>query len=285
MIEEDVKMPSVPMVFGAEITLPAVGFGTGGVKGATGVDTLTRALDVGYRLVDSAFNYENEGVVGRAVRQSSVPREEIIVTSKLPGRHHAYDQAIATVEESLYRTGLDHLDLYLVHWPNPKVDRYVEAWQALITARDRGLVRAIGVSNFLPAHIDRLIDETGVTPAVNQIELHPYFPQTELRTFNADRGIVTEAWCPIGRAGDLLDHLLLRSIGERHGVSVAQVILRWHVQLGVVPIPKSTSDVRQYENLDVFGFVLTGEEMDQVSALARVDGRLNGLDPAEHEEL
>ena len=146
-------------------------------------------------------------------------------------------------------------------------------------------MRAIGVSNFLPEHLDRLIDETGVTPAVNQIELHPFFPQTEQRAANADRGIVTEAWCPIGRAGALLDHLLLRSIGERYGVSSAQVVLRWHVQLGVVPIPKSASDERQYENLDVFGFALTDDEMNQISALGRADGRLRGLDPATHEEF
>lgn len=278
-------MPSVPMVFGAEITLPAIGFGTAGLTGCSGVDALSRALEVGYRLVDSAVNYENEGVVGRAVRQSAVPREEIIVTSKLPGRHHAFDEAIATIEESVYRTGLDYLDLYLIHWPNPRVDRYVEAWQALITARDRGLVRSIGVSNFLPEHIDRLIDETGVTPAVNQVELHPYFPQTEQRTFNADRGIVTEAWCPISRAGTLLDHLLLRSIGARYGVSPAQVVLRWHRQLGVVPIPKSASPERQYENLDIFGFALTDEEMAEISALGRADGRVGGLDPAAHEEF
>ena len=278
-------MPSVPAVFGSEITLPAIGFGTGGLSGSAGVDAIGRALDVGYRLLDSAVNYENEGAVGRAVRRSSVPREEIIVTSKLPGRRHGFDEAIATIEESLFRTGLDHLDLYLIHWPNPGVGRYVEAWQALISARDRGLVRAIGVSNFLPEHLDRLIDETGVTPSVNQIELHPFFPQTEQRAVNADRGIVTEAWCPIGRAGALLDHLLLRSIGERYGVSAAQVVLRWHVQLGVVPIPKSASDERQYENLDVFGFTLSDDEMDQISALGRADGRLKGLDPATHEEL
>lgn len=278
-------MPTVPTVFGAEITLPAIGFGTGGLSGAAGVDAVSRALDVGYRLLDSAVNYENEGAVGRAVRQSSVPREEIIVTSKLPGRRHAYDAAIATVEESLYRTGLDHLDLYLIHWPNPRVDRYVEAWQALITARDRGLVRAIGVSNFLPEHLDRLIDETGVTPAVNQVELHPFFPQTEQRAANADRGIITQAWCPIYRGGELLDHLLLRAIGDRHGVTAAQVVLRWHLQLGVVPIPKAAGDERQYENLDVFGFTLTEDEMQQISALGRADGRLRGLDPATHEEL
>lgn len=280
-----VPTPRVPMVFGSEITLPALGFGTGGLRGRDGVQALTRALEVGYRLVDSAVNYENEGAVGQAVRQSSVPREEIIVTSKLPGRHHAYDDALAMVEESLARTGLDYLDLYLIHWPNPSRDRYVEAWQALITARDRGLVRAIGVSNFLPEHLDRLVDETGVTPAVNQIELHPFFPQAEQRAADSDRGIVTEAWCPIGRAGELLDHLLLRSIGERHGVTPAQVVLRWHVQLGVVPIPKSASPERQYENLDVFDFSLTEEEMGQISALGRADGRLRGLDPATHEEL
>jgi diketogulonate reductase-like aldo/keto reductase len=278
-------MPAVPAVFGAEITLPAIGFGTGGLSGSAGVDAIGRALDVGYRLLDSAVNYENEGAVGRAVGRSSVPRAEVIVTSKLPGRRHGYDEAIATIEESLFRTGLDHLDLYLIHWPNPGVDRYVEAWQALISARDRGLVRAIGVSNFLPEHLDRLIDETGVTPAVNQIELHPFFPQAEQRAANADRGIVTEAWCPIGRAGALLDHLLLRSIGDRHGVSAAQVVLRWHVQLGVVPIPKSGSDERQYENLDVFGFALSDDEMNQISALGRADGRLRGLDPATHEEF
>jgi diketogulonate reductase-like aldo/keto reductase len=278
-------MPSVPMVFGAEITLPAIGFGTGGLKGVAGVEALTRALEVGYRLIDSAVNYENEGAVGRAVRRSSVPREEVIVTSKLPGRHHGFDAAIATIEESLFRTGLDHLDLYLIHWPNPRVDRYLEAWQALIAARDRGLVRAIGVSNFLPDHLDRLIDETGVTPAVNQIELHPFFPQTELRTVNADRGILTQAWCPIGRGGDLLDHLLIRSIGERHGASPAQVVLRWHLQHGVVPLPRSSRPERQHENLDVFGFALTGDEMDQISALGRADGRLNDLDPAVHEEF
>ena len=278
-------MPSVPMVSGAEITLPAIGFGTGGLKGVAGVEALTRALEVGYRLIDSAVNYENEGAVGRAIRLSSVPRAEVIVTSKLPGRHHGFEAAVATIEESLFRTGLDHLDLYLIHWPNPRVDRYLEAWQALIAARDRGLVRAIGVSNFLPAHLDRLIDETGVTPAVNQIELHPFFPQTELRTVNADRGIVTQAWCPIGRGGDLLDHLLIRSIGERYGASPAQVVLRWHLQLGVVPLPRSSRPERQCENLDVFGFALTGDEMDQISALGRADGRLNGLDPAVHEEF
>ena len=278
-------MSQVPMVFGAEITLPAIGFGTGGIQGQAVVEALIRAFELGYRLIDSAVNYENEGTVGRAVRQSSVPREEIIVASKLPGRHHAYAEALPTIEESLYRTGLDYLDLYLIHWPLPRLDRYVEAWQALITARDRGLVRAIGVSNFLPSHIDRLIEETGVTPAVNQIELHPYFPQAEQREYHAEHGIVTQAWCPIGRAGDLLTDPLLGAIGARYGASPAQVILRWHLQLGVVPIPKSSSPERQYENLDLFGFDLTDEEMAEITALGRPDGRLFGLDPATHEEF
>jgi 2,5-diketo-D-gluconate reductase A len=266
-------MPSVPMVFGAEITLPAVGFGTGGLKGSAGVDALTRALEVGYRLVDSAVNYENEGVVGHAVRQSSVPREEILVTSKLPGRHHGYDEAIATIEESVYRTGLDYLDLYLIHWPNPHVDRYVESWRAMIELRELGLVRSIGVSNFCERHLLRLVDETGERPIVNQVELHPGWRQEYLRATHADLGITTMAWSPFGAA---LEDPVVRDIAKCNGWTPAETLLRWHASLGVIPMPRSSDPLRQKENLAVRG-VLAAEDTMALSTLSQQ--RLWGGDP------
>lgn len=267
------------------LTLPAVGFGTYLLNGSAGVETMVRALRAGYRVLDSAFNYENEGAVGRAVAESEVPRDEIVVTSKLPGRHHAATEALATVEESLFRLGLDHLDLYLIHWPNPGVDRYVEAWGALIEAQRQGFVRHIGVCNFLPEHLDRLERETGIVPAVNQIELHPYFPQAEQRAENARRGIITQAWSPLGRANDMLAEPVVVAAAERLGVSPAQVILRWEVDLGVMPLPKATSPERQRQNLDLLGFELTDEDRDAIGALARPDGRTHAQDPAVYEEM
>ncbi|WP_454043082.1 aldo/keto reductase [Cellulosimicrobium sp. Marseille-Q8652] len=266
-------------------TLPSIGFGTYSLRGNGGSETILQAIEAGYRLIDSAFGYENEGAVGAAVRHSSVPREEVLVTSKLPGRYHAYDDAVRTVEESLLRTGLDHLDLYLVHWPNPGVGRYVEAYEALVACRERGLVRHVGVSNFLPDHLDTVIAATGVTPVVNQVELHPYFPQHDQRHADAERGVVTEAWSPIGRAGELLSDPVVTAVAAAHGVSPVQAVLRWHVQLGVVPIPKASSPERQRENLDVFSFELSTHEMNALTGLARVDGRTNDQDPAVYEEL
>lgn len=265
--------------------IPAIGFGTYKLGGDDGADTIARAIDAGYRLIDSAFSYENEGAVGAAVRRSGVPREDVIVTSKLPGRHQAHDDAVRTVEESLFRTGLDHIDLYLIHWPNPRIGRYVEAYEALVECRERGLLRHVGVSNFLPEHLDAVIAATGVTPVVNQVELHPYFPQAEQRAADAERGVVTEAWSPIGRASDLLRDPVVTAVAEAHGVSPVQAILRWHVQLGVVPLPKASSQDRQRENLDVFSFELSGAEMDALTSLARPDGRTNDQDPAVYEEL
>ncbi|MFV2143962.1 aldo/keto reductase [Isoptericola sp. G70] len=265
--------------------LPRIGFGTAALKGRHGAETIAEALRTGYRLIDSAFNYENEGAVGAAVRSSGVPRDELIVTSKLPGRHHAHAAALESVEESVYRTGLDHLDLYLIHWPNPSQERYVEAWEALIEARERGLVRAIGVSNFLPEHIDRLVEATGVTPAVNQVELHPYFPQDEQRAYDASRGIVTEAWSPIGRANEMLRDPLLTRIAEGHGVSVAEVILAWHARLGVLPLPKATASERQRQNLAAIDLELTDADVEAIASLARPDGRTHDQDPAVYEEF
>ena len=265
--------------------IPAIGYGTYRLNGEEGAETIARAIDAGYRLIDSAFSYENEGAVGAAVRRADVPREDVIVTSKLPGRHHAYDEAVRTVEESVLRTGLDHVDLYLVHWPNPRVGRYVEAYEALVACRERGLVRHVGVSNFLPEHLDAVVAATGVTPVVNQVELHPYFPQPDQRAADAERGIVTEAWSPIGRASDLLRDPVVTRVAAAHGVSPVQAILRWHVQLGVVPLPKASTPERQRENLDVFSFELTTHEMNTLTGLARPDGRTNDQDPAVYEEL
>jgi len=176
--------------------IPKVGFGTSGFKGLDGTRRIEMALNNGYRLIDSAYNYENEGAVGKAIRNSGISRDQITVTSKLPGRHHGYDDALAAIEESVLRTGLDYLDLYLIHWPNPQEDKYVEAWQALVDAQKAGLVRSIGVSNFLPEYIERLEAETGVLPVINQVELHPYFNQAEQRKFDASKGIITQAWGP-----------------------------------------------------------------------------------------
>lgn len=279
-------MTSIPTLTAQDgATLPAIGFGTYKLNGEEGADTIARAIDTGYRLIDSAFSYENEGAVGAAVRRADVPRDDVIVTSKLPGRHQAHDDAVRTVEESLFRTGLDRIDLYLIHWPNPRVGRYVEAYEALVECRERGLIRHVGVSNFLPEHLDAVIAATGVTPVVNQVELHPYFPQPEQRVADAERGIVTEAWSPIGRASDLLTDPVVTQVAEAHGVSPVQAILRWHVQLGVVPLPKASSPDRQRENLDVFSFELTAAEMDDLATLARPDGRTNDQDPAVYEEF
>ena len=265
-------------------TIPAIGFGTYPLRGSRGVAALRDAIDAGYRLIDSAFHYDNEGAVGAAVRSSGVPRDEIVVTSKLPGRYHAHDAAVAAVEESVLRTGLDHLDLYLIHWPLPHRGLFVEAWQALVECRERGLVRSIGVSNFLPEHLDVLERETGVVPAVNQVELHPWLPQTEQQAYHEAHGILTQAWAPVGEDSALRDEPVITRIAAAHGVTPTQVILRWDVERGIVPLPKSWSPEHRRENLDVFGFALTADEVAAITALGRAH-RLFGADPATHDEL
>lgn len=266
-------------------TVPALALGTYALNGASGVEAIVSALHQGYRLIDSAFNYENEGAVGEAVRRSGVPREEIRITSKLPGRHHEHDQAIATVEESLYRAGLDYIDLYLIHWPNPKEGKYVEAFGALVELQQRGLIRTVGVSNFLPEHLHAVIDQVGVTPAINQIELHPYFPQLDAIAVNRSLGIQTESWSPLGRGRTITAEPVVEQIAQAHGKTPTQVVLRWHVQLGSIPLPKSANAQRQRENLDVFGFELSDQEVAAISALGRADGRIADQDPAEYEEF
>lgn len=266
-------------------TIPALGFGTYPLRDDEAVTAVASAIEAGYRLIDTAVNYDNEEAVGRGLRASGVPREELFVTSKLPGRHHAYDDAIASTEESLARLGLDYLDLHLIHWPNPSVGKYGEAWRALVELRERGLVRSIGVSNFTRTHLERVIDETGVTPAVNQVELHPYFPQVEMRAAHEELGIRTEGWSPLGKRQAPYAEPVVAAAAERLGVTPAQVILRWHVQLGSIAIPKSGTPSRQRENLDVFSFELTDDEVAAIAALGRPDGRLFGGDPDTHEEM
>jgi 2,5-diketo-D-gluconate reductase A len=266
-------------------TLPAIGFGTYPLRGAEGTEAVLSALEIGYRLLDTAVNYENEREVGEAVRRSGLARDQVQITSKLPGRHHGYDDAIASVKESLERLGLDHLDLHLIHWPNPGVGKYVEAWQALVDLREQGLVTSIGVSNFTGEHLTRIIEATGVTPSVNQIELHPRFPQEQMRAVHDRLGIRTEAWSPMGKRRAPLDEPAVTDAADRLGVTPGQVILRWHVQIGSLAIPKSSSPERQRQNLDVFGFELTDDEVAAISGLAEPDGRLFGGDPDTHQEM
>ena len=263
-------------------TIPAIGLGTWPMDDAQAEQAVADALDLGYRLVDTATNYRNETGVGRGIAASGVPREEVVVTTKLPGRHHGYEETLASFEESRRRLDLAYVDLYLIHWPLPRVDKYVDSWRAMIKLRESGLVRSIGVSNFTPEHIERLERETGVLPSVNQIELHPLFPQDELRAFHEGKGIVTESWSPLGRGTDLLDDPVVRGIAETLKVTPGQVVLRWHTHLGVLPIPKSADRERQRANLDIFGFELDATQMAAVAD--RAHRRLGG-DPEVHEEF
>jgi 2,5-diketo-D-gluconate reductase A len=275
-----ISIPTHPLNDGTR--LPGLGLGTWPMDDTQAEQAVRGALDLGYRLVDTATNYRNETGVGRGVAGSGVPREEIVVTTKLPGRHHGYEETLASFEESRARLGLEYVDLYLIHWPLPRVDKYVDSWKAMIKLREDGLVRSIGVSNFTAAHIERLEKETGVLPSVNQIELHPLLPQDDLRAFHSDKGIVTESWSPLGRGSDLLRDPAVRRVADAHGVTPGQVILRWHLQLGAVPIPKSGDPERQRANLDVFGFEL---DQAQVRAIGDRAHRRLGGDPESHEEF
>ncbi|EGQ2822731.1 aldo/keto reductase [Staphylococcus pseudintermedius] len=262
-----------------------LGFGTYKLNGTKGAHAMTDALNLGYRLLDTAYNYENEGAVGRAIQQSHVQRDDIWVTSKLPGRYQSEAHVYETIQESLYRLGLDYLDLYLIHWPNPKQGKFVEAWKAMIAAQKSGLVRHIGVCNFLPEHIEQLEKETGVLPAINQIELHPYFNQKEMIAYHEEKGILTQAWSPLGRDNGVMEEPILKQLSSKYDKTVAQVILRWHIQNGVMPIPKATSSKRQLENFDIFDFHITDEDIQAIDQLTRADGRRKNQDPAVYEEF
>ncbi|MGU3645293.1 aldo/keto reductase [Microbacterium sp. C23T] len=274
-------IPTVTLNDGA--WFPELGLGTYDLRGEEGIAAIVAAIDSGYRLLDTAVNYENEREVGEAVRRSEVDRGKVLVASKIPGRHHGRQEAVDSIKGSLDRLGLDHIDLQLIHWPNPSVGKYVDTWRGLIEARELGLVRSIGVSNFTEDQLSELIEETGVVPAVNQVELHPYFPQAQLRAFHATHGIRTESWSPLAKRSELLTEQILTELATVHDATPTQVVLRWHTQIGSTPIPKSADADRQRENADVFGFTLTDDQLAAISALER--GRLWDGDPNTHEEM
>lgn len=264
--------------------VPAIGFGTYPLKDEEGITAIVGALEAGYRYLDTAVNYGNETEVGEALRRSGLPREDVRIATKIPGRFHAKDLALTSLRDSAQRLGVEQIDVGLIHWPNPSVGLYVEAWQALVEAQQEGLVRTIGVSNFTGEHLRRIIDETGMTPAINQIEVHPLFPQEEMLQVDADLGILTQAWSPMGKRSAPFEAEPVAAAAKAHDVSPGQVILRWHLQRGVMPLPKSGTPSRQADNLDVFGFELSQQEVDAISALGRPDGRLFGGDPDTHDE-
>lgn len=258
-------------------TIPQLGFGLWQVPSDTAAEVVASALRTGYRLIDGAYLYRNEAGLGEGLRRSGVPREEVFVTTKVWNYDHGRDKARASVERSLATIGVERLDLVLIHWPVPSQDLYVETWKAFIAMRDEGLMRSIGVSNFNADHLERLIAETGEAPVLNQIELNPMLQQPEMRAANARHGILTQSWTPLGNARSFAAEPIAAA-AARTGKSPAQVILRWHIQLGLSVIPRSVNPARQAENLDVFDFALTEEEM---AAIATLDvGLRTGPDPS-----
>ena len=276
-ISEEVA-PRVALSGGS--AMPALGLGTWPMVGDEAHSAVVAALAIGYRLIDTAEQYGNETPVGSAIRASPVRRDQIFVTTKFNAQWHGEELAGQGYAESLERLGLRYADLVLIHWPNPWLDRYVHAWKGLIRLRREGRVRAIGTSNFTEDHLRRLISETGVAPEVNQVELDPTLPRKALRAFHGAHGIVTEAWSPLGRGGALLSDPVVTEIAAHHGKSPAQIVLRWHVQVGVVPVARSSSPKRIAENLDVFDFELGDEELERLDSLDR--GRTPARDPEAH---
>jgi 2,5-diketo-D-gluconate reductase A len=272
------QVPTIDL--GGGIAIPQLGFGVFQVPPQDTEDVVLRALEVGYRHIDTAAAYRNEAAVGKAVARFGVAREEVFITTKLWNADQGHDSAIQAFAASAERLQMDYVDLYLIHWPVPKADRYVATFQAFTELRDAGRVRAIGVSNFKEPHLRRVVDGTGETPAVNQIELHPYLQQEELRLVHDELGIVTEAWSPLAQ-GAVLDDPVITRIAAAHGRTPAQVVLRWHLQIGNVVIPKSVTPARIKENFEVFDFELTSDDLDAIHALDKGEAGRTGPDPDE----
>jgi len=260
------------------VLIPQLGFGTYKLSAAEARDAVQAALDTGYRHIDTAQMYRNEAAIGQAIISSGIPRVEVFVTTKLNNAYHQYDDALAAFDRSLTELQMDYVDLFLIHWPLPMYDRYVEAWRALEAIYASGRARAIGVSNFQPAHIDRILEVGAVAPMLNQIELHPYLTQVPLQQYDDDHQIVTGAWSPLGR-GRVLSDPTIAAIAQRHGAAPSQVIIRWHLQQGRVVIPKSSHPARIAENFDVFWFELTPSE------LATIDNLNQNLRTGSHPDL
>lgn len=269
--------PSLTFNDGNEI--PQLGYGVWQVENETAEKVVGLALDAGYRHIDTAKIYGNEEGTGTAIANSGVPREDVFLTTKVWNDEQGFEAAKAAAEASLKRLGTDYVDLLLIHWAKPSQGLYVDTWKALIELQKEGKTRSIGVSNFPEEQLREIIAETGVTPAIHQIELHPYFAQENLREVHAELGIVTQAWSPLGNGSDLLSNPVLTEIAQKHNASVAQVVLAWHRAIGNVAIPKSVTAERIVENFESLKVELTGDEVNAIDALSREDGRI-GADPA-----
>ncbi|GAA5196818.1 aldo/keto reductase [Arthrobacter gyeryongensis] len=248
--------------------IPQIGLGTWPLDDAQVATAVVSAVELGYRHVDTAYRYGNEAGVGQGVRDCGIPREELFITTKLDGTHQGRDRAVDGLEGSLKRLGLDYVDLLLIHWPLPQRNEFVSTWETFERLQAEGKVRSIGVSNFKPSHLERLLEETSVVPAVNQIQISPSITRIDERAFNGSHGIATESYSPLGAGRDLLNAPVLAAIGKKHGKTPGQIVLRWHVQEGLVAIPKSANPLRMKENLDVFDFAL---DRDDLSAIATLD--------------
>jgi 2,5-diketo-D-gluconate reductase A len=270
------NIPNTTLADGIEI--PQLGFGTWQVPPADTAAVVDEALRAGYRHIDTAQMYQNEAGVGEALRTSGLARDEVFVTTKCNNSSHGFDGAIAALETSLGLLGLDYVDLYLIHWPQPSRDQYVDTWRGFVELKQRGLTRSIGVANFHTPYLERIIAQTGVTPSVNQIELHPYLTQERAVAESRKLGVAIESWSPLA-SGEALDDPVISQIAEVHGKSVAQTVIRWHLQLGYIVIPKSVTPARIAANIDVFDFELTPEEILRISELN--DDARTGPDPAD----
>ncbi|MFI5588156.1 aldo/keto reductase [Amycolatopsis sp. NPDC051758] len=271
-------MTSVPVIeLNNGVRMPQLGYGVFQVPDDETTAAVKAALEAGYRSIDTAAVYGNEKGVGRALAEAGVARDELFVTTKLWNSAQGYDSTLKAFDESMKKLGLEQLDLYLIHWPTPERDKYLDTWKAFEKLHADGRVRAIGVSNFQPAHLERLLDAADVAPAVNQIELHPYLQQQEVREFDAKHGIATEAWSPLAKGGSLLGDPVIADLAVKYSRTPAQIVLRWHLQLGNVVIPKSVTPSRIEENFDLFGFTLAEEELELLTPLDR--GERTGPDP------
>lgn len=271
-------MPQVPNIrLNNGVDIPQLGFGVFQIEADRTADVVRTALDAGYRHIDTAQMYGNEAGVGQAIRESGLARDEVFVTTKLNNDQHGHDEAIRELDGSLARLGLDHVDLYLIHWPRPSADRYVETWSGFEKIAADGRARAIGVSNFQIPHLERLAAETGTVPAVNQIELHPQLAQAELRAYHQEHGIATEGWSPLAKGGDLLADERLVGLAGKYGKTPAQIVLHWHLQLGTIVFPKSATASRIRENIEVFDVELSDDDMATIAELDT--GVRTGPDP------